>query len=364
MGKDMKKKKRLSREDKKNITRCSVLLMASLVNLTVASLAWFTNNKNSEFKEIQLNTGEEKFELASCAQRGIYDDKLVYVNDIVDKDDDTSVLSTGIPQAYGDGQVLFRTDSEIGRSEISWMMTEENNIQNMSELSEGVGPDQSGKLSFYVIPKQDGDLTVNFTLDFTFYSDDAAPGEQAVMIGKKYFYPIETQSDLYKLIKGHLLFFENMEDGRYSDRIIDYSTHALQFSRTFTDARKDMPEQVDIYWTWPYVVGMAILPDGHKNLGNYESIFEPESIDSENGDRSLFMKDMTENIGYYLSNTENYENLKEAIENNTLHDNVIAMSEGGSMSLFSELSASWNKADQRLGIGTDGMKLTLTARSG
>ena len=143
------------------------------------------------------------------------------------------------------------------------------NLNNNTDNSTGtIEPGNSGKLEFYVLPK-DTSAKHNFTFTLTvkgYYKDSSD------------YLPMSSKGNdfaekFYKLLSGHIQFFSSCDaDGKYSGRLTATATaegitiNGLKRSTTENETQK----KVTIYWVWPYYVGDMILPDGNGKLSNDE----------------------------------------------------------------------------------------------
>jgi hypothetical protein len=137
-----------------------------------------------------------------------------------------------------------------------------NNYSGISDEDSGISPGSSGVVTFYVIPKKTGSLTVKFKLKMTAYSENS--DEQSSDDGEITLSDItalDEDSEAAQYLKGHLLYFLSYENGVYSERITDDG-----FSITFKDAKADEEQEVNIYWVWPYSFGQMVLKSSDENL--------------------------------------------------------------------------------------------------
>ena len=120
-----------------------------------------------------------------------------------------------------------------GKQLISWRMGKDANIGNLlGTEAEGIRPDTSGKMRFYVIPWDTGDLRIRFQLDMI------------LLKGTDDRMTLRNDETAQKLIQGHLLFAFRTgnqtayyEDGGYT---LD-----------FTGVEQGKPIEVTVNWCWP-----------------------------------------------------------------------------------------------------------------
>ena len=139
------------------------------------------------------------------------------------------------------------------------------------------GPGSSGTIEFYVIPKQNGDLSVQINLDVIGFR---TLGETTTTI--KRISELTTANsgleqsviDQYKsadnYLKGHIMFFE--EEGDTTAVIVDSRYYYKKpitdkiLEKTFTNARKDVPEKVTVHWMWTNTLGQIALKNNSSEL--------------------------------------------------------------------------------------------------
>ena len=142
-------------------------------------------------------------------------------------------LDTGTPEVYN-GEIYYYTETK----EIALFL---------SDPSVVVSPGMSGEISFYIIPNRDGAQSATLHLGLAGYEE--TKDENGKAMGNKI-----NDIVLNSLLSGHILLFENCVNGQYSDWLPgSVSTGGLdyQISVSKSDAKKDEPWKVTIYWVWP-----------------------------------------------------------------------------------------------------------------
>ena len=123
--------------------------VVSLLALTIVSFGWFTGLITVKGKDAAFAASNGVFELAAENQSGKYDALL---------NSPSGEALSGI--VFEDGTPANLIATSDGKPEIKWLMNDESNFGNLS--GDGIQPGSSGKLSFYVIAKQNGDLALRF----------------------------------------------------------------------------------------------------------------------------------------------------------------------------------------------------------
>lgn len=297
-----------------------------LLIISISSFGWFVTNKTSQGNMTGFRATDLKFELASKNTVGLYDEYLSSSDGtVINAANETGLTATG-----------------AGGSEIRWRMSSDSNFGNLG--GDGIQPGSCGKLTFYVIPKQDTDLKLTFSLDTVLYTADAEPISAERPDNSAYI--VQPTEPATKLVKGHILFFENCTDGVYSGRI-----NGNTFKRTITDAKADNAYKFDIYWIWPNVIDQLILPANDNYLVN---IGCPKIISDD---------DTTALISEIKAEADNYFISGEITNLSVMLDSV---SKGSIDTSFNEdnykaLNTAWDNADNMIGRNVGYIELRLTA---
>lgn len=291
-----------------------------LLIISVTSFGWFVTNKTSQGNMTGFRAVDLKFELASKNTVGLYDAYLSSSDGtVINAANETGLTATG-----------------AGGSEIRWRMSSDSNFGNLG--GDGIQPGSFGTLTFYVIPKQDTDLKLTFSLDTVLYKSGVAPTAEDSILA--------SDNAATKLVKGHILFFEECTDGVYSGRI-----NGNTFKRTITDAKADNAYKFDIYWVWPNVIDQLILPANDNYLVNSGC---PKIISDE---------DTTALISEIKAEADNYFISGEITNLSVMLDSV---SKGSIDTSFNEdnykaLNTAWDNSDNMIGRNVGYIELRLTA---
>ena len=321
------------KSDKRKIILHIICAVGALVLLifSIITYGWFTMNKTVEVDDAQMTAVSGKFELASANTKGKYDEYL-------DLPKGTELTDITV---NGETTTKKLTATGNGKPEIKWLMSNESNFGNVND-GDGIQPGSSGTLTFYVIPKQSGELKLKFSLDTILYNNNAKeisaenPDNSECII-------VDTEP-VAKLVRGHILFFENYDSttGFYSDRITDSFNYNIQ------NAQENTAYKVDIYWVWPEVIDQLILPqnDSLLNGKSYKKI----TADTDN----TIINDMKSNSdNYFLSS----DNLSDMLENVSKGSSDI----GFNQEYYTQLNTLWNMADQQIGLKVAYIELKLNA---
>ena len=156
----------------------------------------------------------------------------------------------------------------------------------------------------------------------------------------------ETNPTVTKLVKGHILFFENYDENNkiYSDRINDSFT----FNR---EVEKGTAYKVNIYWIWPKVSDQLILPKDDTLLTEKEInriVDNQIDIIDSNYDNFFYNTDTT-------GITPEYQQMLNKVKSGSA-------SQTFDNDDYKKLNDMWNSADQKIGIEIRYMELRLNVQ--
>lgn len=308
---------------------CTFITLIILI-LSFISLGWFTMNKETEVNSLKMSAEDDGFEIATKGEAGIYDDLLSNVSDGVNTENVKDESSNPITLVSTNG------------GEIKWKLTADSNIENNSETtSTGIQPGSKGTLTFYVIAKKSGTLNLNFSLSTILYEENKM---NPAIVGNTI--TDETNPTVTKLVKGHILFFENYDENNkiYSDRINDSFT----FNR---EVEKGTAYKVNIYWIWPKVSDQLILPKDDTLLTEKEInriVDNQIDIIDSNYDNFFYNTDTT-------GITPEYQQMLNKVKSGSA-------SQTFDNDDYKKLNDMWNSADQKIGIEIRYMELRLNVQ--
>ena len=230
-------------EDKKNAKRSLRFAFTALIAIIAVCIAWFVSNNQVTMTGTQIESKNNlAFELASVGDRqNAEKDKL--------KNDNKNILSEGKKETFSKYNYKASTDRDsstwsvknnsqiyyTGSSQLAWHLPEQENFY----------PGASGKLEFYLIPRQENLTRATITLELGGYTD--GNNQEAV------------KSDdirLQELISGHILLFQNLDDEKgYSGWLGNWVENTNTITNTFTVTadkfEKDVPYKITLRWVWP-----------------------------------------------------------------------------------------------------------------
>jgi hypothetical protein len=271
------------------------IFLALVTLLTIFSLcvAWFLNNARVSANAMQLQNGASgSFELATAGTSGGRFEALL----------NKLLPGTASAESWASGDLQgTRTSSEANA--ITWQMNDASNLSNLSAGS-GLEPGMRGYLTFYVIPTQSGTLHLRCSLTELLYETDADGTPVELTDGD------EKAETLAALMNKHLLFFllepvsaadiDNTGNASTPEAAGEMADESGEFEGpgseseeatgtpaytatwiqdgTFTlelaDVEAGEPQEVTLYWVWPYLFGQLLIENSEKLLG------QPALLDS------------------------------------------------------------------------------------
>ena len=278
---NMKVSSAVNQDELKVIKRKFIVMLAAMGMLAAAilvfrSTAWFTSNKDVSGDGIQMTASDTLFEIATKGENVRNSEIISQADSEYGSGSRTEIDSTTYYKTGSTEKLLLRFDT--GDSEI--------------------GPGDSGEVSLYVIPKQDGDLNVRITLDIVAYTmldkkdsngniiyqkdengspvlDESGNSKPEQVLAKitndmaddNYLTPSEVAeyTAAADYLKGHIMFFGDEGDTANSDENERYYYKtpytAREFTEKFVNAETGKAYRIPVYWMWPNTFGQIALPD-------------------------------------------------------------------------------------------------------
>lgn len=212
------------KDARKQITRSILLALTALAVIAFACYAWFVSTKRvtGSIRPVQLLGST--FELASTGKMGAYD----------------AMLPDGL-NISGASWKSSGTVTGTDKASILWQVSDSSSLNNTEETG-CIQPGSRGTIQFFVIPKADGELKLNFQIELRPMQENS--GKLGIP---------EDNETLNNLLNGHFLFQYSTDGTNFS--WVPCSTG--QFSLTFTGCTADMPIPVTLNWRWPYLLRLV-----------------------------------------------------------------------------------------------------------
>lgn len=329
--------------NKRKIVQSIVFIAAAAIALIAICMAWFVSNSRVNGTLVTVSAKYSGIEIGSVGRAGVHDDFLKKI-----KEEIASYFPTS-DKAY---------DTSSGGS-INWMLNGNSNMKNYTEgkIFEETGakyrkdyaiePGTKGQLDFFIKTYEDGDFSLDFSLDispFHVESDNT---------------PIPVGNDTVEagLLSGHILYFLG------DDEKIEYTwIKDGKFKIEIQGAKKDTKYNYSIYWVWPLNLSTILLNEGDSFLNGNKVEFDDK--DSTGTLRNNIVTDMAEHPNKYFFSSLTGQQLDTAYaevkEISKIHEKSGKNKDNTyDKQLFVDLSSYYNQADMKIGSGISFVTATL-----
>lgn len=353
--------------------RTGIIVVAAVIVMIVASIAWFVSNTRVDATGVTIRPADMPFDLAAAgtksdasADRGMYDELLT--------------VSPGASKEI-EGKKYWSTDGS--HTSICWAVTPESNMNNTGEDGKptGIEPGSYGKMTFYIIPNKDGPLKV--TLDLVLTGYQIADGKKNEENVTKNDLTEVTDPSLQQLLEGHVLLFAGYNEkagsykgwisrdaGEWSMRLGSETEAAVlevksgKLTWNNTNAQKDTAYPVTIYWIWPERLESYLRKaDGYS--GKNPLLF-PENPSSEENALSVLPENLFATMGEVEgdSSSNRYFRWEDSVkfQEHVTKDTLSQIREKFNPVLYSMVAAYYDSADQYLGKNVQYVQLKLDAQ--
>ncbi len=353
--------------------RTGIIVVAAVIVMIVASIAWFVSNTRVDATGVAIRPADMPFDLAAAgtksdasADRGMYDELLT--------------VSPGASREI-DGKKYWSTDGS--HTSICWAVTSESNMNNTGEAGKptGIEPGSYGKMTFYIIPNKDGPLKV--TLDLVLNGYQIADEKKNAENVTKNDLTEVTDPSLQQLLEGHVLLFAGYDEaagcykgwisqdaGEWSMRPDSETEAAVLESKSGkltwnnTNAKKNTAYPVTIYWIWPERLESYLRKaDGYS--GKNPLLF-PEDPSNENNALWALPENLFETMGEVEENSSSNRYFRwedsAKFQENVTKDTLSQIREKFNPALYSMVAAYYDSADQYLGKNVQYVQLKLDAQ--
>lgn len=318
------------RKQKKRLTKIILMMVLIMLVIIFASIAWFAMNKAVTADTMAIEAANAPFEIA------------VKGNNVRNESEFTKADSTyeiGNEATYNDDS-YYETGGNTQKIKIRY--------NPVAGETTDFGPDSSGVIEFYVIPKQNGTLTVKIDLDTIGFRELGTGNDKTIKRISELTTADITDQDLLasyqtaeQYLKGHIMFFEDLGDT--ASTTLEANRYHYKkpittrtFEKTFTNAVKDVPQKVTIYWMWTNTLGQIALKNNTTNQRSGYPIVQDTTDDGSD----ISATDKGKVIRYLKDN-------KQQIFTNNVSDTEIENAKNADN--FKKLSTGYNEADYLIG---------------
>ena len=355
--------------------KTGIFVLAAVIAVLVLGIAWFVSNNKVLIDGMRIRSAGSDFELAAPGTKaGNWDSSFL------------QELPTGDVQTSKDVSFMVTDNS---RNSISWAVNDSSNMGN--NTNKGINPGSKGELTFYIVSKREGTLSISLNLAFTGLTSGngtLSPDAQQLLEGhlllfagydetkKAYKGWISEDADPWEMT----LSYKKKDEEAVSASLTRGSDGTLTWS---SEVEKDQLYPITIYWIWPEILGEYLFKN-QTYLGNHPVLFPEDSTNTEGEQTSpnVLPSRLFEEMRSMGDNSTSNRYFKWALDNDT--EDVINTSKTEFSSLFPEgnpdstfsairngnvnkniygkLCSYYNMADQYLGETVRYVKLELNAQ--
>lgn len=342
------------RREKKKAARSIVLALSALIAIIAICIAWFVANNVIKGNTSDVSADSDSaFRIASVGKR--QDSELGYYWN--EKTGNKNLILDGGEEKIYSKYYDLATHTEktgeqkyyIGNNNIAW-------YQDRQEVLE---PGASGKLEFYVIPKETGHSSLTVTVKLEGYTlthaNNYKDGDEETTDNSRAIW-IEEQR-IQRFIDGHILVFRELNDDGYKgwlrpEDVSDYKDNTGICGNTFTISakevgletgvfEKDVPYKITLYWVWPKYFRNYIYGNRQQNGDLFTDIENNEDYNS----LIEFIneqKEMTGNGSKLFFNGEDALDVQQTVTDERIDSDM-------SSELLNTCSRYYNLADEYIG---------------
>lgn len=342
------------RREKKKAARSIVLALSALIAIIAICIAWFVANNVIKGNTSDVSADSDSaFRIASVGKR--QDSELGYYWN--EKTGNKNlILDGGEEKTYSKYYDLATHTEKTGEQKY---YIGNNNIAWYQDRQEVLEPGASGKLEFYVIPKETGHSSLTVTVKLEGYTlthaNNYKDGDEETTDNSRAIW-IEEQR-IQRFIDGHILVFRELNDDGYKgwlrpEDVSDYKDNTGICGNTFTiSARevgletgvfeKDVPYKITLYWVWPKYFRNYIYGNRQQNGDLFTDIENNEDYNS----LIEFIneqKEMTGNGSKLFFNGEDALDVQQTVTDERIDSDM-------SSELLNTCSRYYNLADEYIG---------------
>ena len=335
--------------NKRKIVQSIVFIAAAAIALIAICMAWFVSNSRVNGTLVTVSAKYSGIEIGSEGRAGVHDDFL-------------QTIKKGIASYFPTSDKEYDTSS--GGS-INWMLNKNSNMKNYKygqsfnetgaeyRKDYAIEPGTKGKLDFFIKTYEDGDFSLDFSLDISPFHVESDDNTTPTPVGND---TVEAG-----LLSGHILYFLGDLGEKQSDEKIKYTwIKDGKFKIEIQDAKKNTKYNYSIYWVWPLNLSTILLNNGDSFLNGNTVEFDDK--DSTGILRDNIVTDMAEYPNKYFFSSLTGQPLDtkydEVGEIPKIHKNS-GKNDTYNKQLFVDLSSYYNQADMKIGSGISFVTATL-----
>lgn len=225
------------------LVKVSFFALAALIVIFVGTRAWFVANNRVTADGMQIQGRNSLIRLATTGSRQRAEEEY---------------LKVANGEKLPDGQAFLYPKQ--GQTE-TYYYTEDGAIALRMNGQKEVSPGATGKVTFYIIPSQNGELNTTVYLQLAGYQVVNGAAQE-----------IPNNQILKTLLNGHILLFLNHEgedegEDVYSGWLGSDVSKPIPIS--IPDAEQDTPVAFTVYWIWPLRYENMVPLSGDETYTNW-----------------------------------------------------------------------------------------------
>ena len=269
------------------LMKISGMMILTSIMLIFATRSWFTMSRSVEGTNANMTAAALPYEIEVRGTK-------IENQDIFSKVDNSYV--SGVQQKDSEGTLIsyYQTTGDETHETILW------NKDSTADGSypNGLEPNAHGTLSFWVIPKETGELNVNFSFGVRGFHAKYSQDEEHSLINTIEINSLldsmtaaqlaeynltsdklPTKKKALEYINGHIMFFKNYDNGHYSG-FLGNGGNTIAFKDCLPDGTNNVTAgqkyHVTIYWKWANTLEQAVSYSDTPLLDDTASTFSED----------------------------------------------------------------------------------------
>lgn len=371
------------RSKKTKLIKLGTASAFSAIILIFVTIAWFTMNKDVETSGMGVTTATMPFDIAT---KGELVRNQSYLRTV------RPGYSEGNPETLSDKNNVSGEYHTAGNTDSLILRFDPTQVDDPETLDvderylPDLGPDSSGELSLYIIPKRDGVIDAYIDLDIISFRSVEVNDEEALLEINSGLTTassgltseqIASCQDAANFLKGHIMFFEELSPSpssySYKKPVTDGKIHFHE-----DNAVKGKAYKVDIYWMWTNTFGQITLQTNENDLRNGIPVVQETTnmgTEAQPTDKAIVLQYLKDNKNKIFADIDVYEQLsaEEKAEYDAKTDEEKADYENDAIDLwisgadtrkyFELLSDAYNNADFTIGTNLNYFMIEVTVKN-
>lgn len=245
---------------KADLIKIGTMTVLGVIVFIFASIAWFALNREVSSGSMAIKTADMPFDIATSGT-------------MVRNQDEFETVRSNYTEGYESGNYFTsqNTDSLMLRFTPT---SDDPTTEDIDEsITPDIGPNSTGELNLYIIPKKDGPIDAYINLDIISFKTVTVDNEVEFIeindeLTTSQYLTAEQIADCKEsaeYLKGHIMFFEGLSSSPASySYVTPVTNNVIHFHQD--NAVKDTPYKVPIYWTWPNTLGQIALKTNVNHL--------------------------------------------------------------------------------------------------